>query len=276
MKIEIQLLPRAERLLSLHADELPQKTELCGAFWGLLALRSADIDPGGERELDQDDVAVAAGSVISLKPDEGVLPPGEPGRVDYRLELPRLTDSALTGISASGLTRAVEELSVEHLSVLPLRRSWTAASVARLMEIVTGHDGVVCPIANVATRPLWHSRVGIEATLRYLASGEDDAPSSEWDVGHFVGLMGSVDGPGGSLVVVADTYRSMGVEGVHLQPAERLARALERDGSNGGGILLVVESSAAPVLTELLEAAGFSFAPWDNGSLDAREDGLGP
>ncbi|HET6175133.1 MAG TPA: hypothetical protein VFD90_21195 [Gaiellales bacterium] len=32
----------ADRLLELHAAELPQKDELCGCFWATLALRLND------------------------------------------------------------------------------------------------------------------------------------------------------------------------------------------------------------------------------------------
>ena len=46
----------ADRLLELHAAELPQKDELCGCFWATLALRL-----NGEGPVEQDDVALRRG-----------------------------------------------------------------------------------------------------------------------------------------------------------------------------------------------------------------------
>jgi hypothetical protein len=37
------LMPGAAELARLHAAELPQKDELCGCFWTLLALRLAGV-----------------------------------------------------------------------------------------------------------------------------------------------------------------------------------------------------------------------------------------
>ena len=62
----------ADRLLELHAAELPQKDELCGCFWATLALRLH-----GEGPLDQDDVALLAGSAITSHGHQHVLPFGQ-------------------------------------------------------------------------------------------------------------------------------------------------------------------------------------------------------
>ncbi|MFI5004964.1 MAG: DUF6885 family protein, partial [Solirubrobacterales bacterium] len=42
--LEIALLPGARELLALHARELPQRDDLCGAFCGALALGAAGIE----------------------------------------------------------------------------------------------------------------------------------------------------------------------------------------------------------------------------------------
>ena len=59
------MLPGARALLAAHGPELPQRDDLCGAFCGALALRAAGIEGGGGEGIDQDAVALAAGSVIS-------------------------------------------------------------------------------------------------------------------------------------------------------------------------------------------------------------------
>jgi len=65
----------ADRLLELHAAELPQKDELCGCFWATLALRLH-----GEESVEQDDVALLAGSAITSHGHQHVLPLGQAGR----------------------------------------------------------------------------------------------------------------------------------------------------------------------------------------------------
>lgn len=260
----------AERLVELHAAELPQKDELCGAFWGTLALRAAGIR--SVAEIDQDAVGQAAGSFISDAPGEG-LPPGEAGRGDYRLAFPRIDDPGRSGTSATGLVRALREISGGMVSVVPVAGPWSRGSVLAVMDAVAGCREPCTPIANLATRHLWGARPSPAALLQYLSSGDADrGPSPDWDVGHFVGLLGTVSGPGGTLLIVADTYRSIGWEGLHLQPAERMARALERTGSaRPSGVILVVSPVDAPDVETRIRAAGLRIDTWDNGSLDARE-----
>ena len=63
--LDLTFLPGARRLLEIHARELPQRDDLCGAFCGALALGAAGIDEHQGEPLDQDAVALAAGSVVS-------------------------------------------------------------------------------------------------------------------------------------------------------------------------------------------------------------------
>jgi hypothetical protein len=259
----------AERLLELHAAELPQKDELCGAFWGTLALRSAGVD-GSDGSVDQDAVGAAAGSVLSAIPSD-VLPEGESGRRDYRLSFPTVDDSDTSGTSAAGLVRAVSELSSGSVQAIPLSGPWTRASVTAVLEAASGCSEPCTPIANVATRYFWGSRTSPATALAYLMSGDSDAgPPPDWDVGHFVGLLGRIDGPRGTLVIVADTYRSLGWEGLHLQPIERLAAALARadSGLPPKGVVLVAGADDASDVERRLRAEGLEIATWDNGSLD--------
>ncbi|HWY90934.1 MAG TPA: hypothetical protein VNY31_09710, partial [Solirubrobacteraceae bacterium] len=77
--LEMTLLPGAGELLALHARELPQRDDLCGAFCGALALGAAGIDAWGGEPVDQDAVAIAAGSVVSMLANTEILPFGERG-----------------------------------------------------------------------------------------------------------------------------------------------------------------------------------------------------
>ena len=87
---------------------------------------------------------------------------------------------------------------------------------------------------------------------RYVASGDDDGPDNDWQVGHFVAITG-VDG---RLVRIADSYAS---RATHVQPAERVAAALQ-----GRGVLIVTTEPEAT--RARVEAVGLQPALWDNGS----------
>jgi hypothetical protein len=265
----------AERLLELHAAELPQKNELCGAFWGTLAMRAAGVTKtADEGPIDQDAVGLAAGSVLSTAQEDD-LPEGEPGRTDYRVSFPTVDDPAVSGTSVDGLVRAVRELSSGSLAVLPVAGPWTPASVEVVLEAAAACTEPCTPIANIATGHLWGSRPSPLTLLEYLNTGDSDlGPPPDWEVGHFVGLLGAAKGSGGTLVVVADTYRALGWEALHLQPIERLAHALARTGSNRpSGVILVASSVDAGDVERRLHDSGLEIRTWDNGSPDMTTQG---
>ena len=258
----------AERLMTLHAAELPQKNELCGAFWGTLALRTAGILEA-DGPIDQDEVALAAGSVLSENPSD-VLPDGEVGRADYRLSLPRVKDSASSGTSISGLVRALSKLSSGSVQATPVAGPWTPSTVRAVLDAAAACDEPCAVIANVATRHFWGSRTFPTAALSYLTSGDakEGAPP-DWDVGHFVGLLGRLDGSRGTLVLVADTYRVLGWNGLHLQPIECVAAALARTAPDAAsGVLLVASAQNAPDVKHRLQTSSLEIAIWDNGTPD--------
>jgi hypothetical protein len=262
------LLPGAARLAELHAAELPQKDELCGCFCTLLALRGAGIEVP-----DQDAVAEIAGGMLA--PEEydhtAALPHGERGRRDYRLALPVVDDADLSGTSAGGLVRAVSELSGGTRTALAAAGPWDGAAVSALLQIAAAQDEAAV-VLNPATRFLWGSHPSLAVVLAYLENGDHSAgPEPDWDVGHFTGCLGAIRGAAGTLVVVADTYPSLGWNGVHLQPVERVAASLGRDGMpTAGGALVIVPSDRADAVAATLGDAGLELGAWDNGSPDAR------
>ncbi len=284
--LDLALLPGARALLALHARELPQRDDLCGAFCGALALRAAGVValPGaGDEPLDQDAVALAAGSVLARAPDPSILPFGEPGRRDYRLALPSVDDPAVSGTTPGGLIAAVEDLSGGRLAAIPYTGPWTAATLAGLFEIAALLQRPVTLLANLHTRHLWGSHPRADQLLDYLLDGEQAGPPPDWDVGHFVCVIGRLRGPGGSLYGVADTYPSLGAAGVHLQPAQQLAAAIERRdrsretlasgehprfGQPAGGVLVVVDAQDdARAVRSGAGALGLVEGVWDNGTV---------
>ena len=273
LSLSLRPVPGAERLVELHAAELPQKNELCGPFWGTLALRLAGVTNGGE-PVDQDAVGALAGSVLSPRAEDG-LPPGEPGRTDHRVSLPTIDDPARSGTSAGGLVRALRQLAGGVLAVTPVAGPWTTDAITTVMDAAGACSGPCTVIGNLATRHLWGAHPSPTALLGYLMTGDSAAgPEPDWDVGHFVGLLGRIDGSRGTLVLVGDTYRSLGWEGIHAQPIERLSDALARVGSGRpSGVILVAPAADAAELERRIGAAGLEIATWDNGSIDVAAQG---
>ena len=263
-----RLLPGAAELARLHAEELPQKDELCGAFNTLLTLRLAGIEHGGV--LDQDTVGQAAGSALAPEGSDEELPPGERGRTDYRLDHPR-APVEIAGTSAGGLVRAVAELSAGRRVAVAVRGPFTVGTVSSLFELAQAERDAAL-VLNVGTRFLWGSRPTVAQLVRYLETGDDaEGPAPDWSVGHFVGCLGTLHGARGTLAVITDTYETLGLRGVHLQPIERVAAALRREGMTPGGVLLMLPGARRDALAKSLAAAGLELGVWDNGSIDTRQ-----
>lgn len=267
-QLALTLLPGARQLLDLHARELPQRDDLCGAFCGSLALQTAGLlhDRDGE-PLDQDAVAVAAGSVVSPMRDAGTLPDGETGRRDYRLEIPSIADSELSGTTAAGVLAAVASLSEQALEAVPLSGPWNGEILDGLFELCEVLERPVTLIANLATHHLWGATASASQFLSYLCDGDLGGPRPDWHVGHFVCVVGRMQGPRGALYAVADTYPALGDRGVHMQPRECLASALERRDMPAGGMLVVVFAEDAPAVRAGAQALGLQEGIWDNGTV---------
>lgn len=267
---EVELLDGARELLAMHEHELPQRDDLCGAFCGALALHAAGVEGRHGEPLDQDAVALAAGSVVSAMRQRVTLPGGEAGRRDYRLEIPVVEDEEISGTAAAGVLRAVERLSGGELRALPFASPWTPETLDALFEATAALGRPAALIANHATRHLWGSHPRASQLLDYLLSGEEEGPAPDWDVGHFALVIGRIAGPRGNLYLLADTYPALGWRGLHLQPRERLAAALERPQTPAGGMLVVVAAEEAESIRHAAGAAGLEERIWDNGSVSGE------
>jgi hypothetical protein len=265
--LEINLLPGARELLSIHARELPQRDDLCGAFCGALALGAAGVLERDGEPVDQDAVALAAGSVVGNVREQGVLPHGEGGRRDYRLSIPAIADSDLSGTTAAGLREAIEDLSDGVLAAIPYAGPWTAQTLDGLFDLAATLEHPAALIANFATRHLWGAGARVEQLLAYLLDGALDGPPPDWDVGHFACVVGRALGPGGSLYAIADTYPVLGNHGVHMQPREALATALERRDMPAGGMIVAVFAEDVATVRAGASALGLREGMWDNGTV---------
>jgi hypothetical protein len=296
--LELAFLPGAQELLAVHARELPQRDDLCGAFCGALALQAAGIvehvrqpdgrepdgrqpdgrepdgrepegtQPDGRQPVDQDEVALAAGSVISAAREAGALPQGERGRRDYRVRLALIDDADASGTTAAGVVSAIERLSGGALAAIPFTGPWSADTLAGLFDAAVALERPVTLIGNLATHHLWGGRASALQLLGYLLGGELDGPAPDWHVGHFACVVGRAGGPGGNLYALADTYPALGHGGVHWQPQERLAAALERRDMPAGGVIVVVSSEDVTRVRTRAREAGLEEGLWDNGTVE--------
>jgi hypothetical protein len=255
---------------ALYDAELPQKDELCGAFWGCLALRAFGVDRIGDEPVDQDLVASEAGTTLSHGDPYESLPPREEPRLDYRLELPVAADAAAAGTAAPSLADAVEAIGGGRLAVVRVAGPWREETVAALLDAAVAAAPECILVANVRTGPFWATKPNPALLFAWLAGEDVDGPSSEWDVGHFVSISLVVRGQGRTLVGIRDTYRSLGWNGNHLQPLPAVAAALERGDGVEGGVLCVCRPDEAETLAEQLRSRGLDLRDWDNGSVSAR------
>jgi hypothetical protein len=265
------LLPGARALLERHARELPQRDDLCGAFCGALAMNAAGFErtPAGE-PLDQDAVALAAGSIVSLARDPATLPAGETGRRDYRLAIPTIEDPDISGTTAAGVARSIGELSGGDLDAIPYSGPFTAATLHGLFDAAAALEQPVTLVANLATHHLWGARPAPAQVLAYLCDGTLEGPPPDWDVGHFACVVARTGGPGGHIYTLADTYPALGAHGVHLQPEERLAAAIARPDKPAGGVIAVVAAAEAGAVRGAAASLGLQEGLWDNGTIEGQ------
>jgi hypothetical protein len=255
--VSVTSIAGADSIAELHTRELPQKDNLCGCFWGTIVLRAAGI-----ANVDQDRVAVEAGTTLPEGDPATFVPPGEKPRQDYRVSLPTAAGPGASGTSAPGLARAIERLADGRLVVLPIAGPWTAESVADLIDL--SQEAIL--LANIRSGRLWGSRPDPGALLAHLAGRPLEPPPADWDVGHYVNLVTIVRAPAGSLVVVRDSYRSLGWGGYHFQPADAVAQALLRGDGREGGVLCVCRPEDEPPLRAELERGGYELGHWNNGT----------
>jgi hypothetical protein len=260
----------AKAVLAGQLRERQQKDELCGAFWAAVAVTALT-----GRTVTQDDAAVAAGTLLSAGGGSlDDLPPGAVSRTDYLRAITTTADTRLAGTSPRGLVRAIGALTDGALTAVPLRGPWREKSVEALADFVLdGGDAVA--ILNVATRYLWNSHLSLLDVTGYLDGADATYPDSEWDVGHYVAVVGSLtaDAESGRRVLLcADTYQSLGAKGLHPQPASRLAAGLNRDGAaTSGGAIVVLPSRRAASVKAWAAEAGVAAGYWDNGVPDGNE-----
>jgi uncharacterized protein DUF6885 len=253
------------RFVPVMADSAgpQQKDNLCGAFWGARILNEYGFSTWDGQAIDEDLIALRAGTVLPGAQTEAGVPPGAVSRTGYRFQLPT-APAEQSGTSASGLAEVIEAASGGVLRCVPLRGSWNAERIERLID--GSHDLDARLIANLQTGRLWGSRPPIDVLLAELDGSPVEDPPADWDVGHYVELEMLLRGPRRSLVVVHDSYPSLGWSGRHLQPPRVLAEALLRGDGREGGVLAVAPKARAEAVAALGAGIGLDIRTWNNGT----------
>jgi hypothetical protein len=253
------------RLISAIAETsgAQQKDNLCGPFWAARILNESGFATWDGETIDEDLVALRAGTVLpDIHSDTGV-PPGALSRAAYRFELP-VAPIEQSGTSARGLIEVIEAASGGELRCVPLRGAWTVDRVERLVDEAREFGGRL--IANLRTGRLWGSHAPMAILLGELEGRPVQDPAADWDVGHFVELKMLLRGPARSLVVVRDSYPSLGREGHHLQPPRVVAAALLRGDGREGGVLVIVPRTRVDAAIALAVELGLDIGAWNNGT----------
>jgi hypothetical protein len=240
-----------------------QKDNLCGPFWAARVLNESGFSTWDGQPIDEDLIALRAGTVLPDADTDAGVPPGALSRAAYRYSLPAAPVEQ-SGTSAGALADAIEAASAGELRCLPLRGAWNVERIERLLD--EARDLGARLIANLRTGLLWGSRPPIEVLLAELEARPVQDPAADWDVGHFVELEMLIRGPQRSLVVVHDSYPSLGWDGRHLQPPRVLAAALLRGDGREGGVLAVVPDARAEAAKAMAAEIGLDTRPWNNGT----------
>jgi len=239
-----------------------QKDNLCGPFWAARILNESGFTKWDGEPITEDLIALRAGTLLPEPHDSSDVPPGATPYVSYRYQLP-IAPVEHSGTSADALARAIEAASGGGLCCVPLSGDWNAHRVERLVDEAAGLGSRL--LANVRTGRMWASRPPIEVLLAELEGRSVEEPEADWDVGHFVELEMLIRGPRGSLVVVHDSYPSLGWQGRHLQPPHAVAAALERGDGREGGVLVIVPKVGVNPAKVLAAEIGLDVRFWNNG-----------
>jgi hypothetical protein len=247
-----------------------QKDNLCGPFWAARVLNEAGFSVWDGEVIDEDLIALRAGTMLPVAHEGADVPPGAATDASYRYALPTAPVER-SGTSAAGLIKTIEAASGGELRCVPLRGAWETERLEQLLDDAREIGARL--IANVRTGRLWGSKPSVDVLLAELEGKPVQDPAADWDVGHFVELEMLIRGPMRSLVVVHDSYPTLGWEGRHLQPPRMVVESLLRGDGREGGVLAVVPASRVDAVKAVAARIGLEIGVWNNGTGGADADG---
>jgi hypothetical protein len=269
--VTMSLVGDVGRLLAWRSANEDQLDNTCGAYWARATVECLS----DRRWPDEEEAALAAASSILVgdpAPERWLPWQGQHGnkpRNHYRLSIPA-ADEDSAGTSPRGVAAAVRALSESTLDVVALQHDqWTGDVVVALLRSLANLDVPVVAVVNIGTVCLDGSLRTLEEVAGELTHGRRaiDAPA-DWDVGHFCGVAGVVEGPTGSWVGLVDTYTTIGFNALALQRPEAIAAALHRGGRGTGGVLIVAAPEHRDLVLQHGLIDGIVESMWSNGSTE--------
>lgn len=265
-----------------------QRDHLCGPYWAARVVREVGVCTWEGQPVDQDLMAVLAGTrlpegapVPSRRAGPGPRATPQGGRGSADVPRGARSDRAYRGVLATApparagtavgpLVQAIEKVATGRLRCVPVQGRWSARRLSIFMRrchgLETGGAAPVRLLANLRSGLLWGTRPPVQLLLAAARGLEVAGPVPEWDVGHFCELAELLRGRRGQLVAVADSYPTLGFQGVHLQPLGAVAAALNRGDGRMGGVLAVVPAELEAHTVGAARGAGLDIGVWDNGS----------
>jgi hypothetical protein len=256
----VRWLPGAARLAPTHRAAGQQLDHLCGVHWASILLAADGVIASPEA------LAAEAGTLLPPPGSGEATPPGVASR-PADASIPAADTAVRSGTAIAGLADAILRASEGERALVPLRADWTAERVRSILELCDAHPGwASVPLANLRTGRLWGAGLHLVDAIAYVEGADVSPPDPEWDVGHFVTIAGALEGAAGSLLIVRDSYPTLGWDGHHLQPAAAIAAALARGDGREGGIALYVAERDRPEVERSAKEQGFEIGTWDNGT----------
>lgn len=265
MQLTLDLLPYVEPLLKIHQNDNQQPDNLCGPYWLSLLLKAY-----GGLNVTAVEAAIAASTIL---PNQGNPTDWLPSNASSLQganydQIPTHADLGICGTSIVGLIHATKTLSNSQFCLVPLQISdWQTGLSAVLNLCQTYPTWQAIPLLNPHTSYFWGANPSLLTIVSYLDSQPISPPPTDWSVGHFNLLIGSVQQAANRLYALLDTYPQFGWQGLHFQPPEALSQSLLRpQQKTQGGLALFVSEEFRSRIEQIITQEELSVSVWDNGS----------
>ncbi len=265
MSITLDLFSYLAPLFKIHQHNNQQPDNLCGPYWISLLLEAY-----GQITVSAVDVAIAASTILPSHGDPSCwLPPNTSSLqgVGYE-QIPPSPDLSLCGTAITGLIQATHTLSQGKFCLIPLQTSSWQDGLFTLSKLCHAYPSwQAIPLLNPHTSYLWGTTPSPLTVLSHLQSKQTPTPPTDWNVGHFNLLIGTLQQGTHTLHTLLDTYPQFGWQGMHLQPSSAVSQSLHRpQHKTQGGLALFVSAEFRSDIEQIVTENGFSVSVWDNGS----------
>ena len=265
MPITLDLFPYLDPLFKIHQHNNQQPDNLCGPYWISLLLAAY-----GQITVSAVDVAIAASTILPSHGDPSCwLPPNTSSLQGIGYEqIPTSPDLSLCGTAITGLLQATHTLSQGKFCLIPLQTANWQDGLSTLSKLCHAYPSwQAIPLLNPHTSYLWGTTPSPFTLLSHLQSQHPPTPPTDWNVGHFNLLIGTLQQNAHPLYTLLATSPQFGWQGMHVQPPSVLSQALHRrQHETEGGLALFISAEFCADIERVITENGFSISAWDNGS----------